>query len=43
MSAVIGCGKNETVLPKIFSGTGSELMFHFGASLIGTNQITAPM
>lgn len=31
--------ENETVLPKIFSGTGTELMFHYGASLTGTNQV----
>jgi AraC-like DNA-binding protein len=30
--------ENESVLPKIFSGTGTELMFHYGESLTGTNQ-----
>ena len=30
--------EKEPVLPKIFSGTGTELMFHYGDLLLGTNQ-----
>jgi hypothetical protein len=31
--------ENESALPKIFSGTGTELMFHYGKSLTGMNQV----